>query len=35
MESERNVTGWMVDKGVILPDTPEGDKIIFGEAADS
>jgi outer membrane protein assembly factor BamD (BamD/ComL family) len=35
LESERNVTGWMVDKGVILPDTPDGDKIIFGEAADS
>ena len=34
-ESERNVTGWMVDKGIILPDTPEGDKIIFGEATDS
>ena len=34
-ESERNVTGWMLDKGVILPDTPEGDKIIFGEAAAS
>lgn len=35
LESERNITGWMVDKGVILPDTPEGDKIVFGEAADS
>jgi hypothetical protein len=35
LESERNVTGWMVDKGIILPDTPGGDKIIFGEAADS
>lgn len=34
-ETERNVTGWMVDKGVILPDTPDGDKIVFGEAADS
>jgi hypothetical protein len=34
-ETERNVTGWMVDKGVILPDTPDGDKIIFGEATDS
>jgi len=34
-ESERNVTGWMLDKGIILPDTPDGDKIIFGEAADS
>lgn len=35
LESERNVTGWMLDKGVILPDTPDGDKIVFGEAADS
>jgi len=34
-ETERNVTGWMVDKGIILPDSPEGDKIIFGEATDS
>ncbi len=34
-ETERNVTGWMVDKGIILPDTPDGDKIIFGEATDS
>lgn len=35
LESERNVTGWMLDKGVIMPDTPDGDKVIFGEAADS
>ncbi len=34
-ETERNVTGWIVDKGVITPSTPEGDKIIFGEAVDS
>ena len=34
-ETERNLTGWMVDKGIILPDTPDGYKIIFGEAADS
>jgi hypothetical protein len=34
-ETERNVTGWMIDKGIILPDTPEGDKIVFGEATDS
>lgn len=34
-ETERNVTGWMVDKGVITPDVPDGDKIIFGEAVDS
>jgi TolA-binding protein len=34
-ETERNVTGWMVDKGIITPDVPNGDRIIFGEAADS
>jgi hypothetical protein len=34
-ETERNVTGWIVDKGVVTPSTPEGDKIIFGEAVDS
>lgn len=35
LESERNVTGWMLDKGVITTETPDGDKIIFGEAVDS
>jgi outer membrane protein assembly factor BamD (BamD/ComL family) len=35
LESERNVTGWMIDKGVITTETPDGDKIIFGEAVDS
>ena len=34
-ETERNVTGWVVDKGLITPTTPNGDKIIFGEAVDS
>jgi len=34
-ETERNVTGWIVDKGVITTNTPDGDKIIFGEAVDS
>ena len=32
---ERNVTGWMPDKGIILTTTPDGDKILFGEAFDS
>ena len=32
---ERIVTGWMENKGLIRPDTPEGDKILFGEAADA
>jgi hypothetical protein len=31
----RNVTGWMVDKGVVRPNTPDGDRILFGEASDS
>jgi hypothetical protein len=32
LETERNVTGWMLDKGIITPDVPNGDKIVFGEA---
>lgn len=34
-ETERNVTGWVHDKGVITATTTEGDKVIFGEAVDS
>ena len=34
-ETSRNVTGWVVDKGIVTPATPEGDKIVFGEAVDS
>jgi hypothetical protein len=34
-EADRNVTGWIIDKGVITTTTPEGDKILFGEAFDS
>jgi hypothetical protein len=34
-EGDRNVTGWIVDKGVITTSTPDGDKIIYGEAFDS
>jgi len=30
-----NVTGWILDKGVIRATTPEGDKIVYGAAADS
>jgi len=32
---ERTVTGWMVDKGVLRASTPDGDKILYGEAVDS
>src|SRR5262249_11720444 len=34
-ENDRNVTGWIPDKGIITTATPDGDKIIFGEAYDS
>jgi hypothetical protein len=33
--NDRNVTGWISDKGVITTTTPDGDKILFGEAFDS
>lgn len=28
-------TGWMLNKGIVLASTPDGDRIVFGEAADS
>src|SRR6516164_679003 len=34
-ETQKNVTGWVVDKGIITSTTPEGDKIVFGEAVES
>lgn len=33
-EADRNVTGWIEDKGVITTATTDGDKIIYGEAFD-
>jgi len=33
-EADRNVTGWILDKGVITATTPDGDKILYGEAFD-
>ena len=35
LTEEKTVTGWMQNKGIILPSTPDGDKILFGEAVDS
>jgi hypothetical protein len=32
--NERNVSGWVLDKGVITTTTVDGDKILFGEAFD-
>ena len=34
-DSEKTVTGWVQDKGVIRASTPDGDKIIYGEAVSS
>jgi hypothetical protein len=33
--AEKTVTGWVQDKGVIRASTPDGDKIIYGEAVSS
>jgi hypothetical protein len=35
LTEERTVTGWMQKKGLVQAATPDGDKIIFGEAVDS
>lgn len=35
LTEERVVTGWMQNKGLVLGTTPDGDKILFGEAVDS
>jgi hypothetical protein len=35
LTEERTVTGWMQNKGLVQPATPDGDKILFGEAVDS
>jgi len=32
---DRDVSGWVLDKGMVRKTTPNGDQILFGEAADS
>ena len=32
---EKTITGWVQNKGLIQSNTPDGDKILFGEAVDS
>ncbi len=34
-EGDKDVTGWMLDKGVVRATTPNGDRIVFGEAVNS
>jgi hypothetical protein len=35
VDKELNITGWILDKGVIRATTPNGDSVLFGEAVDS
>jgi outer membrane protein assembly factor BamD (BamD/ComL family) len=35
LTEEKLVTGWMMNKGVVQGSTPNGDKIVFGEAVSS
>ena len=35
LTEEKTVTGWVQNKGLIQSNTPDGDKIIFGEAVDA
>ncbi|MBI2677881.1 MAG: outer membrane protein assembly factor BamD [Candidatus Koribacter versatilis] len=31
----KDVSGWAEDKGMVRPNTPNGDRVLFGEAVDS
>jgi hypothetical protein len=33
--NRRTVTGWIIEKGIIRPSSPNGDQILYGEAVDS
>jgi len=35
LTEEKLITGWMMNKGVVQASTPNGDKIVFGEAVES
>lgn len=35
INAKRNVTGWILEKGIVRPSTPGGDQILYGEAVDS
>jgi hypothetical protein len=34
-ETSRDISGWMLARNVISQNTPDGDKLLFGEAVDS
>lgn len=35
LTEEKTITGWMLGKSVVQGSTPNGDKVLFGEAVDS
>jgi hypothetical protein len=35
IDAKRNITGWIIDKGIVRASTPGGDQILYGEAVDS
>ena len=35
LTEERVLTGWILEKGVVQSSTPNGDRVLFGEAVDS
>lgn len=35
LKGGREVSGWILDKGMVFANTPNGDRILFGEAVDS
>ena len=35
LEESRDISGWMLARNVITQSTPDGDKLLFGEAVDS
>jgi outer membrane protein assembly factor BamD (BamD/ComL family) len=35
LTEERSITGWIEGRGLVQSTTPDGDKILFGEAVDS
>lgn len=35
MKEDKDISGWIVDKGYVTASTPNGDQILYGEAVDS
>ena len=35
LSEEKAITGWILNKGVVQASTPDGDKVLFGEAVES